>query len=161
MFKKFKFFLSLFLLFSFSFCLAEQKESVKYCEEIRDFRKYPGGPSQAIEELTIKAQRKAIKRLFAVEFDNFVSSLNEQDIVDSLRNLLQHDKPKIENGGLFKPCIVLKNVYVKRKDIFEPIVIGKVCHFNSHLLEKHVNQLQQHFILTLKVQYKGKEDISS
>jgi len=156
MFKKF--FIALFLLFSFSFCLAKP---VEYCEEIRDFQKYPGGANQALKELIIKTEKKAIRELFAVEFDNFVSTLNELDIVDSLRNLLQHDEPKVKNGGLFTPCIVLKNPLIKKKDIFEPIVIGKVCHFNSNLLEKHVNQLQQAFILTLKGQYKGKENINS
>jgi len=136
------------------------------CENIKGLafkEKYPGGIAQFEKELTIKAEKEAIRRLVSVELDKlrFFSSLEREDIVESLRPLLLYDgidRKKNVQKTISERCFKLRNPNFNRKDIFEPVFIGRVCHFNSNFLEKRVNQLQQNFILTLKAQYRGKKN---
>jgi len=146
-----------FLLFASGYVYsdAQKGESITYCENIASSGWHYKHGDDALLALTMKAQRKAVEYLFENELKHFDSKLDKQEIVNALRNLIEHDD-QIDTGSKgnpFNACVGLNNVRLKDaqdKLRFQPKQIGEVCHFSQQVREEQSDEIARSFVSSLQ-----------
>jgi len=146
-----------FLLFVSGYVYSDSQkgESITYCEDIASSGwRYRHG-KDALRALTMKAQRKAVEYLFQNELKHFDSKLDKQEIVNALRNLIEHDDQidTASKGNPFNACVGINNVRLKDAQDqlrFQPKQIGEVCHFSEQVREEQSDEIARSFVSALQ-----------
>jgi hypothetical protein len=123
--------------------------SIQYCEDISDKLGHYSSREELFDDLTVKAQRKALTQLLAAELENFEPGLVSREIfIDSLLHLVEHDSPQYVSGGLLTACAVLPQARIDdiHRSRFIAVDAGKVCSFNTDLLQNQSTEIKEKFV---------------
>lgn len=153
--------LTLALLLTCCFALSAYAADIRYCEPISDEEgnwRYPD-ENAYYREMTIQAERMAVKEQFGNELEGFESDVMDRgSLIDGLTNFLEFEYETVRGEAEKDNCVVLKNI--RKKDapnLFSPMEIGRICHFDDELREAQALEIRKTFIADLR----SKETISA
>jgi hypothetical protein len=125
---------------------------ISYCEEISDKLDQYDSKEALFAALNLNVHQVAVQQLLHTEIAHFTSQVLEpEDFIAALHPLIHYERAELRSNGLLNPCLVLINPKVDdvQRTLFQPIEIGKLCSFDSDLLQKHSEEMKEAFIQRL------------
>lgn len=129
-------------------------EDVRYCERVSDEAgqwRYPD-ENAYYREMTIRAERIAVETLFKSDLESFRSrEIDRGSLIDALTHFLEYERETVRGDADKDFCVILKNPRKKAvANLFSPVEIGRVCHFDDALRDAQARDIRNTFIADLR-----------